>query len=104
MTPEQIWIEVVGYVGMAFVLVSFLMTKIIWLRILNLIGAICCCIYGFITKTYPTAILNSALIAINAAMPIRWLIVNKIRKKKETTQEGAQKETPSESEEPSPER
>ena len=84
MTPEQIWIEVVGYVGMAFVLVSFLMTKIIWLRILNLVGGTCCCIYGFVTKTYPTAILNAALIAINLVMPVRWLIQNKIKKKKET--------------------
>ena len=61
----RIWLEVAGYAGMGFVLLSFLMRRIMWLRILNLVGAILCCIYGFITETYPTAILNAALIVIN---------------------------------------
>lgn len=74
----QVWgPEIVGYVGMVFVLLSFLMRNIRWLRILNIIGGTFCCVYGIITKTYPTAILNGLLVAINLSMPIRWFISEK---------------------------
>ena len=70
-------VEVVGYIGMAFVVVSFAMKTIRVLRILNTIGAVLCCAYGFFTKTYPTAILNALLILINLSFPVRYLITLK---------------------------
>ena len=73
----DIIVEVVGYVGMAFVVISFGMKNIRLLRILNTIGAVLCCVYGFVTKTYPTAALNVMLIIINASFPVRYLIAMK---------------------------
>lgn len=73
--------DVFGYVGMAFVLISFLMPKIIMLRVFNLVGSSLCFTYGLVTKTYPTAALNGALIAINGFLLIRWLILRNKEKK-----------------------
>lgn len=57
--------DIIGYAGMAFLVVSFLMKNMVLLRVLNMIGGILSCVYGFITKTYPTAILNIILVTIN---------------------------------------
>ena len=75
--------EIIGYVGMAFVVSSFFMQNIRWLRILNVIGGTLCCIYGFVTNTLPTALLNLILVCINVSMPIRWVIKTERRKRKE---------------------
>ena len=75
--PNNIWLEIVGYVGMALVVVSFFFTNMMWLRILNLGGAVLCCVYGFVTKTYPTAALNAFLIVINTVMLIRIFVHKK---------------------------
>ena len=77
----QIFFEIIGYLGMAFVLSSFLMKNIMWLRILNIVGAVLCSTYGFVTYTYPTAILNLLLIIINVAMIITDVVKNKKAKK-----------------------
>lgn len=73
----DIAIETLGYVGMIFVILSFSMKEIIWLRMLNTIGAIISCIYGFLTKTYPTALLNLILALINSFYLIKYLIKDK---------------------------
>lgn len=70
--------ELLGYTGMLFVVMSFAMKDIIWLRILNIIGAVLSCAYGFITKTYPTAILNLILTGIN----IVYLIIYFVKRRK----------------------
>ena len=70
-------IEIVGYLGMVIVVTSFLFKNIKWVRIVNIIGATLCALYGFLTKTYPTAILNAALIVINAIMLIRLFVSKK---------------------------
>ena len=57
--------ECLGYGGMLFVILSFLSKDIMWLRLFNVIGSILSAIYGFRTKTYPTAILNCILFLIN---------------------------------------
>ena len=74
---------------MAFVVSSFFMHNLKWLRVLNIIGGSLCCIYGFVTHTYPTAILNLLLVCINMSMPFRWYI---IEKKKEKSKQNEQKE------------
>lgn len=72
--------NIIGYVGMAFVVSSFFMTNLKWLRLLNILGGTFCCIYGFLTQTYPTAILNLLLVCINIGMVIRWYIKHKNKK------------------------
>lgn len=59
---------------MAFLVVSFLMKKVTLLRLLNLIGGVLCCIYGLLTKTYPTMALNLILVIINFSVLVRYII------------------------------
>ncbi len=71
--PSLVW-DIIGYVGMAFVLLSFLMPKMVWLRVLNMVGSAFSLAYGIATKTFPTAALNAALLLINGFLLIHWLI------------------------------
>ena len=57
--------DIIGYAGMALLVSSFLMKNMVLLRSLNLLGGVLSAIYGFLTKTYPTAILNIILVTIN---------------------------------------
>lgn len=61
MSTPEIVIEVFGYIGMALVLVSMMMTSTKKLRLFNLAGAVVCMTYGVLTKTWPTALLNLGL-------------------------------------------
>ena len=76
----KIAIEIIGYTGMAFVLISFLMRKIQWVRIVNMVGATLSLIYGILTLTIPTAALNGALLAINAVF-VTIFFINQNREK-----------------------
>lgn len=60
----NVYLEIFGYVGMALVLVSMMMTSVKWLRILNMSGALICAVYGILTNTWPTALLNIGLLII----------------------------------------
>ena len=60
----NVYLEIFGYVGMALVLISMMMTSVKWLRILNMTGALICAIYGILTNTWPTALLNIGLLII----------------------------------------
>ena len=64
MNPKTI-IELIGYLGSALVLVSFLMTSVFKLRIVNTIGSVIFAIYALIIHSYPTALMNACLVAIN---------------------------------------
>lgn len=61
----QLMIELFGYLGSFLVLISFLMTSVFKLRIVNTIGSVIFMIYAFIIHSYPTAIMNFCLVLIN---------------------------------------
>ena len=67
----NVYLEIFGYVGMTLVLVSMMMTSVKWLRILNMSGALICAIYGILTNTWPTALLNIGLLIIQMVQLIR---------------------------------
>ena len=58
-------IECIGYLGSALVLVAFLMSSVVKLRIVNSIGSVIFAIYALIIRSYPTAIMNICLVGIN---------------------------------------
>ena len=64
MKPEFL-IEMFGYLGAALVLVSFLLTSVVKLRIVNTVGSVMFAIYALIIHSYPTAVMNFCLVAIN---------------------------------------
>jgi hypothetical protein len=67
----NIWHEVLGYLGMALVLLSMMMNNVEKLRLLNLSGSIISMIYGILTHTWPTAILNLGLAVIHVVKLIQ---------------------------------
>ena len=58
-------IEAFGYLGSALVLVSFLMSSVVKLRVVNTVGSMIFAIYALIIRSYPTAVMNLCLVAIN---------------------------------------
>lgn len=58
-------VEMVGYFASLLVLVSFLMTSVIKLRIVDSIGALIFAVYAVIIRSYPTALMNLCLVGIN---------------------------------------
>lgn len=58
-------IEMVGYLGSALVVVSMLMSSVVKLRVINTIGSGVFTVYALMIHSYPTALMNAALIAIN---------------------------------------
>lgn len=62
---KEFIIEMIGYLGSLLVLVSFLLTSVVKLRIVNTVGSIIFAVYALIIHSYPTAIMNFCLVAIN---------------------------------------
>ena len=62
---KQLMIELFGYLGSLLVLVSFLMTSVFKLRVINTIGSIIFTIYALIIHSYPTAVMNACLVLVN---------------------------------------
>ena len=54
--------EYIGHIGSVLIAISFMMSNIKTLRIINLIGAIVFTIYGVIIQSYPVIILDSFII------------------------------------------
>lgn len=61
----NIFLESVGYLGMVLVLMSMMMNNVEKLRWLNLAGSVLSMVYGVLTQTWPTAILNFGLAVIH---------------------------------------
>lgn len=61
----RVWLEIAGYVGSALVLLSFLMTSVVKLRLVNMAGSFISFIYALIIGSYPLALMNCALVLIN---------------------------------------
>ena len=62
---SSVLIEMIGYVGSALVLISFLMTSVVKLRVINAIGGTIFAVYAMIIHSYPTMIMNICLVLIN---------------------------------------
>ena len=58
-------LDLFGYLGTALVVISMMMTSVTRLRIVNMTGAVICAIYGALTATWPTMVLNLCLIGIH---------------------------------------
>jgi hypothetical protein len=57
--------EIIGYVGSALVLVSFLMASVVKLRVVNAVGSTIFAVYALLIHSYPTMIMNICLVLIN---------------------------------------
>ena len=57
-------IDTIGWVATFFIIVSFLIDNIFWLRIVNLIGASLWLAYGVIDLSYSIIFLNIVIVSI----------------------------------------
>lgn len=59
------FLQIFGYTASAIIAVSLMMSSIVRLRIINLFGATCFSIYGFLIGAYPVFILNGFIAVID---------------------------------------
>ena len=58
-------IEIFGYIGCIFVIISRLMTSVVKLRVINTVGSSISAVYAMIGHSYPLAVVNASLVVIN---------------------------------------
>lgn len=57
--------ELIGYLASALVAISLMMSKIVKLRIVNMLGAITFTVYGLLINSYPVAGVNAFIVFVN---------------------------------------
>lgn len=62
---ELNFIEIVGYIASGLVALSLSMKRILYLRIVNLVGAATFTVYGLAISAYPIVIVNIIIVMIN---------------------------------------
>ena len=73
---HQLLLEIFGYIGSAFVVISMLMTNVVKLRIVNMVGSVISGTYALIIGSLPLGIMNFCLIVINAINLFKLLKTN----------------------------
>ena len=58
-------LEMLGYVASVLVAVSLMMSSLLRLRVVNLVGSACFCVYGLLIHAYPVAAVNGFIAVIN---------------------------------------
>lgn len=71
-------LEIVGYASTVLILVSFLMTSVVKLRIVSAIGSGIFVIYALLTGSIPTAIMNFGVVVVNIYFLIRLMRAEKL--------------------------
>ncbi len=71
MNGFDVFMEVVGYIGTALVILSMLMTSVVKLRILNICGSLLSVLYALEGQAFPVVLLNASLITINVIQLVR---------------------------------
>lgn len=61
----KVLLEVVGYCGSLLVIISMLMTSVVKLRIINSLGSVINVFYALCIGSFPVALMNAVLVAIN---------------------------------------
>jgi hypothetical protein len=64
-------LDILGYVASVFVVASLAMTSVLKLRILSLIGSTTFLVYGLLIDSFPVALTNGVIMAINAVFLYR---------------------------------
>ena len=71
-------LEMMGYLASLLVLVSLLMSSVVKLRVINSIGAALFTVYAILIESYPTAVMNFALIIVNIYFLVKVLRTKKL--------------------------
>ena len=73
MIPDEyvIYLEILGYIGTALIILSMMMSSVVKLRIFNVCGSVISAVYAILSVGYPVALLNLALTVINVTQLIK---------------------------------
>lgn len=69
--------EWLGIIASAFILVSFLFSKQIITRIINMVGCVIFVVYGLLLPTYSTAFMNGALFIVHIVFIVKDYLARK---------------------------
>ena len=61
----MVWVEVLGWVGSALLIVSLLQTRLLRLRVLNTIAAVVLVAFNWLIGVWPMTVMNLAIVVIN---------------------------------------
>lgn len=64
-------LEIFGYIGTGAILLSFALTDVKWMRIVNMIGSFISFIYASLSGNMPVVVLNVSLVLINSVQLMR---------------------------------
>ena len=70
------WLELLGYAASVLVAVSLMMSRIVRLRVINLVGSLAFTAYGVLIGAYPVAAVNGFIVLINL-----WFLARMLRAK-----------------------
>ena len=70
----QAWLELLGYAASVLVAVSLMMSRIVRLRVINLVGSLAFTAYGLLIGAYPVAAVNGFIVVINL-----WFLARMLR-------------------------
>jgi hypothetical protein len=73
---KQEILELIGYVSSVLILISLLMTSVVKFRVINGVGSLIFTVYAILIHSYPTAVLNACLVAVDV-----WFLVKVLRSK-----------------------
>ena len=62
---SRFWLELLGYLASVLVAVSLMMSRILRLRVINLVGSLAFTLYGVLIGAYPVAAVNAFIVLIN---------------------------------------
>lgn len=88
--------EWLGLVASAFVLISFIMSNQIKIRIINMVGCVAWVIYGFLRPSYSAAIMNGAVFIVHIIYLTKYFLDK--RKEKNAKAENSEENTEQKSE------
>ena len=57
-------LDIVGWAATLFIIISFLINNMLWLRIINMVGAALWLTYGIIDTSYSIIFLNVIIVSI----------------------------------------
>lgn len=58
-------LELLGYIASGLIVIAMMMSSILWLRMINMVGAAAFAVYGSLIHAYPVALLNSFVVVVN---------------------------------------
>lgn len=71
------FVEVIGWVGSALLIVSLLQTRVLRLRVLNTIAAVVLVVFNWLIEVWPMTVMNAVIVGINLVQIARLRSANR---------------------------